>query len=142
MKRKFNFVLALVLMVAFTLGVTGAQAVDPIFVPGNPTCSDFGDWIEYKIDDPMSGNYSDGTLNVFVQINSTAMGTTFDFLANQNVYAVVAKGGPNANLYQYEDAVREDTGLHAPINKRNNKYYGLSHISFCYKPALMVVKDA
>jgi hypothetical protein len=140
MKRAINFVFALALMLAVLLGATSARAVDIIFVPGNPTCSQYGDWIEYKIENPTTGNYSDGTLNLYLQINSTSMGPTFDFKANQKIYAVAAKGGPNANLYKYAPPVYEDSGLHAPLNR--TKYYGLSHISFCYKPALMVVKDA
>jgi hypothetical protein len=39
MKRAINFVFALALMLAVLLGATSARAVDIIFVPGNPTCS-------------------------------------------------------------------------------------------------------
>jgi hypothetical protein len=45
---------------------------------------------------------------------------------------VIAKGGPNANVYTYLTEVTSDTGLHAPVNPNNNRFFGLSHISFCY----------
>ena len=42
------------------------------------------------------------------------------------------KTGPNGNLYVYPSEDTGDTSLHAPINSNNDKYYGLSHLSFCY----------
>ncbi len=50
------------------------------------------------------------------------------------VTVVVVKGGPDANAFVYPAPDLGDTGLHAPVNPKNQKYYGLSHISFCYKP--------
>lgn len=50
-----------------------------------------------------------------------------------SVIGVAVKGGPNTNFYDYRpNGVTSGTGLHAPVNPDNNKFYGLSHISFCY----------
>src|SRR6266542_1096717 len=53
--------------------------------------------------------------------------------ADGTVVGVAVKGGPDANFYDYRpDGVSSGTGLHAPVNPRNQKFFGLSHISFCY----------
>jgi len=50
------------------------------------------------------------------------------------VIGVAVKGGPNTNFYDYRpNGVTSGTGLHAPLNL-NQKFSGLSHISFCYVP--------
>jgi hypothetical protein len=56
----------------------------------------------------------------------------FDWTSNIGVDQVIAKGGPNANVYTYDPESTGDTGLHAPVNPNNNRFFGLSHISFCY----------
>lgn len=57
---------------------------------------------------------------------------------------MIVKGGPQANIYNYKDYndatpgvadTFSDTGLHAPVNTNNNKWYGISHIDVCdYNP--------
>ena len=44
---------------------------------------------------------------------------------------MIAKGGPNANVYTYLGGSTGDTGLHAPTGP-SGRFAGLSHISFCY----------
>jgi hypothetical protein len=121
-------------------GPTTTLNVQPVFVAGNPTCSSLGsEFTEYKINEVGNGTFTapDGTkftLNVY----SSPSGPAFDWSASGGVVKdMVVKGGPNANYYQYDpphtDAVA-DTFLHSPINHSNGKFYGLSHISFCYEP--------
>jgi hypothetical protein len=45
---------------------------------------------------------------------------------------VIVKGGPNAISYSYDTFDDWDTRLTAPKNPNNGKYYGISHISFCF----------
>lgn len=59
----------------------------------------------------------------------------FDFEASRGVYGVVVKGGPKTNNYNYMPSGKSsDTGLHSNVNPNNQKFYDLSHISFCYNP--------
>ena len=44
---------------------------------------------------------------------------------------MIVKGGPNANSYAYPGGSSGDTGLHSPFNGPD-KYYGLSHVDFCW----------
>lgn len=116
--------------------------VPAVFVPGNPTCSQLisgvDGLVEFKINDPADGNFLHGTASFEIDVRSTALGPVFDWeIAGGQVYGIVAKGGPNANLYDYAGngvLVFHDDGLHSPTNPNNGKYYGLSHISFCYVP--------
>lgn len=88
--------------------------------------------------DPGS-NYSDANLTV-----SNYDGHTFDWAftpAGIHVYdmaIVIVKGGPASAVYTYDYASIEfddsDNGLSAPINPKNGKDYGVSHIQFCFDP--------
>ncbi|WP_375056543.1 hypothetical protein [Zobellella sp. DQSA1] len=121
-------------------GPTTTLNVQPVFVSGNPTCSSLGsEFIEYKIDGVSSGIFTapDGT-KFTLTVYSTAQGQAFDWSVTGGVVKdMVVKGGPNANHYIYDpphtNAVA-DTFLHSPVNHNNNRFYGLSHISFCYEP--------
>lgn len=130
-------------MILLPLGDSEALAsyVDPQTVSGNPTCRDFtGGGTQFKIEDPSdltgkdSGTYTDGVLVVDLDIYTTGMGLEFDWSSNLGVDVVVVKGGPKANVYRYDPAATADTGLHSPFNPNSGKWYGLSHISFCYFP--------
>jgi hypothetical protein len=110
-----------------------ATHVDPEFVPGNPTCSDLVEGaIELKVEPVADGTFTDGTLTVTIDVRNTADGPVFDWTSNIGVDAVFVKGGPGGNLYVYDPEATSDTGLHAPVNPNNNRFFGLSHISFCY----------
>jgi hypothetical protein len=112
---------------AVTPGDPSGNGVQPVVVAGNPTCSDVAPGTtELKMDPPVSGQQSDGTLTVDVTLN----GAFFDWTSNIGVNAVIAKGGPNANLYTYDPPSTGDTLLHAPLN--GAEPFGLSHIVFCY----------
>lgn len=134
--------IAVVVMLAMPFaGGTASAHTDknPQKVEGNPTCGDFTDGgIEFKIEKSGSlgpgdsGQYTDGLLVVDLTIRDTDQGPVFDWATNFGVDVVVAKGGPNANVYRYDPIATGDTGLHAPLNKESGKWYGLSHVSFCY----------
>jgi hypothetical protein len=117
--------------------------VQPVGVPGNPFCSNVlpgGSYLfEYKHEPVESGTFPlehnglTGSVSVFVY--DTTEGQAFDFLFSGDFISsgIVAKGGPNANFYDYRpfNGAGLDTFLHSPVNPSNNKFYGLSHISFC-----------
>jgi hypothetical protein len=123
------------LLVAAVLVLGGsrdAQAsyVDPVVVPGNPSCADLGYDYEKKVEPPDSGTHPlDGH-----SVTVTRYGEYFDWTATLGMDAVIAKGGTDANVYVYDPPAESfgDTALHAPINPDKNEPYGLSHISFCY----------
>jgi hypothetical protein len=115
---------------------TSGSGVEPVFVEGNPSCSSLGyAGFELKVEPVSDGNYSDGTLSVSIQVVATPTGQTFGWSSNLGVDAVIAKGGPNANVYEYTPPATADTGLHAPLGAGpgGTQYFGLSHISFCYR---------
>jgi hypothetical protein len=112
-----------------------AQANDGEEFPGNPGCSDVAPegvtWIELKVEPPESGEFTDDTLTVIIDVFDTDDGQAFDWESNIGVDAVIVKGGPNANVYFYDPESTGDTGLHAPVGP-SGMFAGLSHISFCY----------
>jgi hypothetical protein len=127
-------------MLMALLPVTGALAthVTPVFVSGNADCAAAtglqpwtaelgGIGTDGKISNPTTGTY--GPISIVV--NDTAQGPTFDWTSTSLVAAIFVKGGPDGNLYDYRpDGALADTGLHAPVNDSNGKYYGLSHLTF------------
>lgn len=150
--------LALITAVAFTIpfvfsapagaahvlpGGPSGDGVQPVGVHGNPDCSDLlgtDDFLfEHKTgvptDEtiPLSFDGLSGSVTVDVHPDSTF---DFSFSGDFVAAAVIVKGGPDANFYDYRpDGNADDTGLHAPINPNNNKFFGLSHISFCVAEA-------
>lgn len=116
-----------------------SEHVEPDLVASNPPCP--AGTIELKIEPVASGTYGDGVLSVTIDVEN---GTYFDWTSNLGIDAVIAKGGPDGNVYTYDPPEEEtsDTGLHAPINSSNGQPYGLSHISFCYDLELEVTKTA
>ena len=119
-------------------GPPSGSGVQPQQVPGNPTCGDLAppgaEWFELKIEPVADGTFSDGTLSVTLDVANTPDGQAFDWTSNIGVDAVFVKGGPNGNLYTYDPPAEStgDTFLHAPVNESNDRFFGLSHVSFCY----------
>jgi hypothetical protein len=107
-------------------------------VGDNQTCADLAPegatWIELKVESPVDGTSSDGTLTVTIDVRDTDDGQVFDWTSNIGVDAVFVKGGPGGLLYIYDPPAEStgDTGLHAPVNPNNGEFFGLSHVSFCY----------
>jgi hypothetical protein len=113
----------------FTVLPATATHVNPTLVAGNASCP--AGTTELKVEPVTDGTFSDGTLTVTIDVRDTAAGQVFDWTSNIGVDAVIAKGGPNSNVYTYSPESTGDTGLHAPTNP-SGKFAGLSHISFCY----------
>ena len=127
-------------------GAASGDGVVPVEEPDNPTCG--AGLIELKTTDenPDDQVLTDGTLSVTLDFRSTgpgtALGEVVDWSSNIGVDQVIVKGGPNGNSYVYTPEDLADTQLHAPINPNNDKYYGISHVSFCYDIELKVEKTA
>jgi hypothetical protein len=143
--------LVMVMAMAWAFGATGALAasVEPIVIPGadntNKTCDVLVPGsIELKIEPVPDGAYSDsdGLLTVNIVKPSTLAGSfnSFDFTSNIAVLGVIVKDGVDgANFYDYRPAgTLGDDYLTTPFDGDK----GISHISFCYRPALSVTKDA
>lgn len=128
-----------------TMQGTQASSVTPIFVDDNPSCQDLGYDFEAKVDPAGPGTV---TYTVAPGLTITVTGDANDhyysWTSTFGIDAVIAKGGPNANLYVYDPPTESfgDTGLSAPINPENGMPYGMSHISFCYDLELSVSKTA
>lgn len=127
--------------------------VPPVTIPGNPKCQDLfpnnPNIREFKLEDGQlkSGTYTspDGFLTVKLTTTPDPLGRgqLIAFETNIGVDGVFVKGGPGGNFYNYEPTeVTLDTGLHTPVNPNNGKFYGISHISFCYDvdPAIRLLK--
>ena len=130
------------LMVLLALSTTAsATSVVPVFVPGNPTCTGLGYDFGFKVDPPNAGTYDIDGINT---VTVTTDGVYFDWSSTLGMDAVIAKGGPNANVYIYDPPAesKSDTGLHSPINPNNGEPFGLSHIEFCFDYELTVSKTA
>jgi cysteine-rich repeat protein len=117
------------LSVDFSIPIAQATVENPEFVEGNPSCSDLGYDNEFKIEPPVDGTYpnSDGSVTI---VNGTQ--GMFDWSSTFGIDAVIAKGGPNANVYSYNPSATSGFDLSTPINDSNGLPYGLSHVSFCY----------
>ena len=146
--RCIGLLLVMLLVVAQPLAFAAAGApsgsgIVPEEVDGNPTCSvllDEGTFaFEIKIDDPVTGSSLtiDGVTITITEVRNTNLGQVFDWEAEGGVVnGVFVKGGPKGNLYLYDPPATSDTGLHSPVNPRNGKYFGLSHVSFCVTPGV------
>jgi hypothetical protein len=116
---------------ALGMGIASSASVEPVLVLGNPSCADLGYAGSLKVDPPSAGQHSGGGLTVTVTID----GASFDWSSSTiAVSAVVAKGGPDANVYTYVPPALSDTDLVTPTNPNNGQPYGLSHIEFCFVP--------
>lgn len=121
----------ILLLAAALLALPFAQAasVEPIYVKGNPSCSDLGYSLEFKVDPPDPGTYNaEGFGSVTL---ASADGIYFDWSASFGVDAVIAKGGRGAHVYYYSPETTADSALRSPDNP-NGKPAELSHVSFCY----------
>jgi hypothetical protein len=119
-------------------------SVEPVLVPGNPDCPE-GTHELIKIEPVESGSYMVNGDIVTISVD----GLYFDWTSTHGIDAVIAKGGPNANIFNYDDPLNpggeeafSDTDLSAPINPETQMPYGLSHITFCYDVDLEVHKTA
>jgi uncharacterized repeat protein (TIGR01451 family) len=107
---------------------------------GSPTAqcqAEFGpSFIGFKVEvtneNTLDGVYTDPDTGFSVTISNTDSDLhTFDYQASWPVNVLV-KGGPDSNVYS--PPASSGTGLHAPVNPNNQKFYGLSNIVFCWEP--------
>ncbi|MEE9285803.1 MAG: hypothetical protein V3V35_08780 [Dehalococcoidia bacterium] len=122
-------VVALLVAVAGPSGPASATDVLPVLVEANPDCGDFGQNELVRIDPVVNGTFPVAGGSITIVVNNGAK--TFDWTSTVGIDSIIVKGGPDANLYVYIPASFGDTGLHAPENPKNGRFYGLSHISFC-----------
>lgn len=124
-----------------------AANADGTVVAGNQKCSELiPGSLELKVEPVDSGTYTGGPLTVKLTVyhlptdvsdhpGDQTGNQVFDFTASgAAVIGVGVKGGPNTNLYAYPAAATSGTRLHTPVNTKNDKFPGLSHVSFCYQP--------
>ncbi|MPZ62306.1 MAG: hypothetical protein GEU93_13635 [Propionibacteriales bacterium] len=114
-----------------------ATHVDPTEVPGNQNCDLFLGTTEIKIEDPAaddSGSSGDFSVSITVHGTEEEGNQTLDFTASDGtvLFGAIMKGGPDSNVYDYRpDGTTADTGLHTPVNPNNDKFFGISHVTFC-----------
>lgn len=86
-----------------------------------------------KNESQLNGAYTDPATGFTVTISNVDTGLhTFDYLSAWPVNVIV-KGGSSAGNF-YSPPATSGTGLHPPVNPNNGKFYGISHITFCWKP--------
>jgi hypothetical protein len=123
---------------------TAAPVAAPPTAPGvnyegNATCAAFDPtWKEFKIEGvPGDGIHDDPNSPLVITISNSSS-QTFDWASNQDISAVLVKGGSGGGgvKFSYPGASDVgDTGLHALVHDEQNEnpYYGISHVTFCYK---------
>jgi hypothetical protein len=126
-----------VMGVAVTLATAGAgparaAAVAPTVHPGNVnSCADIEPGTHgVTIEAPTGhGGFDDGTLSGAYTVSNDE--TTFEWASSTvPVSFVVIKGGTDANVYRYSDAM-SDSGLVSPANN-GDKLPAISHVLLCY----------
>jgi hypothetical protein len=134
---------ALVLLAAPLMASHTGPLVEPTAHPGNFTAVDdlaiceaiLGEaadqeMVGFKIDPPAS--YSDGFVSF--TLSSDGKSLSWTTASGTTMLAVVVKGGPNYNLYDYFSAgviSDHDNGLMSPVHKRNVPQ--VSHYNVCYQ---------
>ncbi|MFE5923452.1 hypothetical protein ACQF36_10085 [Streptomyces sp. Marseille-Q5077] len=156
--------LGLTTALAVTLGAGPASAqpgpqlqaeVAPTELAGNPDCVDIQPpltgFTEQDTDNaPVDGetlnftfNGSNGSILLSVTDNSEGEPDLLDFDISGPfaAAAVIVKGGPNANVYDYRTTmagqIEADETLHSPLNTSSappNDFYAISHVAFCIVP--------
>ena len=166
--RKILFLTTIALVFIFVSATANAVPIDPstvesgdlraYVIQGNPDCEDINCGpLQFKIQAELGEGevgpifddgpdfFGPGGLEVTITFDDDdGEYLVFDWsAANAVICAVIVKGGDFANVYEYDGTVLSDTGLHAPINPRNDKFFEISHITFCYEaipePATMVL---
>ena len=125
------------------------QGTAPVVYAGNTDCKDLTGWVnpnvtystQIKFVLPVNGT-SAGGMNVVIDANGIGWFVT----NNQDVRAVIVKGGPNANVYFYPahpatgDFV--DGSMTTPgtfdSKKGQWKFPALGYMEFCYFPTAYV----
>jgi hypothetical protein len=131
----------LIVLLALSTAAPAGAAVKLTEVAGNTSCTaqgyDFG--FKPQPEPPPSGTYTFPGTTYTVTIDSD--GTFFNWTSTLGIDAVIVKGGPNSNLYEYDPESFGDDGLHSPLNE-GGQQAAISHIEFCYDFELDVSKTA
>ncbi len=159
MHRKMSWSMLLVILLAVAgIAVAQTPVVLAPYQAGNAgyeathngvqTCGTFA----HKVDPPVSGLYptaldvennlvfpiSDPPLpipeDIVGVISFTLSGdrVNWSIASPYKVCAVIVKGGPIAQVYYYEGGASSGSGLTAPLNQKNKKPYGVSHVTFLF----------
>jgi hypothetical protein len=98
--------------------------------PKNPNACVGGAKIEPVVDGTYLRTLNGAPLVINLDVNESAQ--RFAFGTDSYVTSVAVKGGPGPHeVTEYPaPGTMGDTGLHAPLNPRSGKYYGLSHVCF------------
>jgi hypothetical protein len=132
---------------AFATHAIGNDPVAPMAnshwqVDGNPRCGptpEGGFSLKIEAEDLGVGNYGPIRITAY-DGKHVSWKIRSDFLDDYDANIVIVKGGPTAMYYQYSTTDRppddQDTDLTAPRNPNGAgpKYYGISHIQFCFDP--------
>lgn len=140
----FSLVLSLFAVVRPAIAFDGAvgPAVPGVVQPGNPVCPAGTTEIKFEGANLVEGQelsvvINDQTVTVTITDVNVAAGTFSFEVVGGLAYVVIAKGGPNGNVYDYRPlGAAHDDGLATPINPKNGQRYGISHLSFCVVPVV------
>jgi hypothetical protein len=144
MKQKWFSLLIIALLVlgvaAFKQSPAQGASVEPVLIPGNPTCESLGYAHGVKVDPPLPGIYTVGNGTVTAEV---VAGKYLNWTSTIGIDAVIVKGGPDAHLYIYDPPTESygDEGLHSPLVS-SNKPADISHYDFCFDYELVVTKSA
>jgi hypothetical protein len=131
--------IAVALAALMTLSIVGAASASVTAnkhetVAGNPKCPG-GFAYTLKIEDYDLGVGTYGAIQITKydgKYVSWAIAPAYLNVYDANL--VIVKGGPNAEIYHYDAWDDYDNDLTAPKNPNNGKWYGISHIQFCFDP--------
>jgi hypothetical protein len=134
--RKFLLLAAAVaaagLVVVAPAGAATFRGIDPVFVSGNPGCTDLPgvtSAIQAKFVSPANGA-TDGRVHLIL---AGSNGFGWYVLNNEDVDSVIVKGGSGANVYRYPGGDFSDGGLTTPLNK-GGQPAALGSVTVCYTP--------
>lgn len=132
----------------------GAGSGDPSAAGVQPTEEDLGgqpnDCLavssaatnELRIQNPANGSFT-GPAGAVFDLVVSGNDKNLDFTlsgASLVVFDVVVKGGSNSTHFDYEAStvgpVTADQDLHAPTKGNGSNLFNISHVSFCYEPAV------
>ena len=136
-KLRIGAALAMIL----TLGVAGAAtashtvtANDHNTILGNPKCpGGMAYTLKIEAEDLGVGTY--GAIQITGYDGKyVSWAIAPGYVDTYDANLVIVKGGPNAEIYQYDTWDDYDNGLTAPMNPNSGKWYGISHVQFCFDP--------